>query len=106
MKEFEKKKNHMLLEQAKSLRNRIQARIKSAKADYIIGQLEDCKNDPKKFWREINVLLKPGNSYSIPGFVDQTSGLNVPTDECAHYVNSFFASIGQDLFKNFGLVSC
>ena len=102
MKEFEKKKNHMLLEQGKSLRNRIQARIKSAKADYIKGQLEHCKNDPKKFWREINALLKPGNSHLIPGFVDQTSGLNVPTDECAHYVNSFFASIGQDLFKVFG----
>ena len=68
----------MLLEQGKSLRNRIQARIKSAKADYIKGQLEHCKNDPKKFWREINALLKPGNSHIIPGFVDQTSGLNVP----------------------------
>ena len=55
MKELNKNNDHVLLERGKSLRNKIQARIKNTKAFYIKGRLVNVKNDPKKFWREIHV---------------------------------------------------
>ena len=39
---------------ASRLRNRVNQAVRSAKADYIKGELEHCQHDPKKYWRVID----------------------------------------------------
>ena len=85
---------------ARRLRNWSNNAIKAAKADYIQGQLEENKKDPKKFWRSIKQVL----SDNITGLIDIKGPLNnesLPKNQQAQVINDFFTGIGEKLAVQF-----
>ena len=56
------------------------------------------KSNPRKFWRIINSFLVNSEDSVYDGqFVDPLSGLNVPIDNVAIFLNDYFANIGSRL---------
>ena len=55
---YRKTKNHFIWEICKYLRNRCTALIQGAKAAYIKNILHRTTDDPRKFWKLINNLIK------------------------------------------------
>lgn len=73
--------------------------MRIAKADFIQTNLRLNSEDPKKFWEELNKLIK---NKSTPKQIELTDDNNQPLTptEAPSYINSFFAQIGSNLAKN------
>ena len=61
--------------------------------------METHKDDPKKFWKELNTLIPNSNSASNQCFdnIKDESNNIIPQDLLPNYVNTFFANIGLEL---------
>ena len=69
--------------------------------DYIKSSLNNNKNDPKKFWKNIQEILlsKPMNKkYTI--LTDTDTNEPVEINNVADYINDFYINIGPNLEKN------
>ena len=70
--------------------------IKNARADFVKDQLETHKDDPKKFWKELNTLIpnsKAASSQCFNNIKDESKNI-IPQELLPNCVNTFFANIG------------
>ena len=80
---------------AKYLRNQTNKNIRGAKASYIKDQLDACKNDSSKFWRQIKAVY-PNKSIRDKHEIKLKVGNDLITqDRVAEYINEFFINVGS-----------
>ena len=87
---------------ARMLRNNVGSLIDSAKKNFLNDEFISSKNDPKKFWRNINTVLpnsKRNEKSKI--LLKNNSGENIDEIRTADYINEFFSNIGPNLAKDF-----
>lgn len=89
-----------LLPKAHRLRTESKRAMRNARSNLIKQKLDNFSDDPKKFWREINSLIKkaPANA-SIT--LDDHEGSPIPPDKIPNHINMFFATIGLQLAEKF-----
>ena len=83
----------------RKLRNLVNISIKNARADFVKDQLETHKDDPKKFWKELNTLIpnsKTASSQCFNNIKDENENI-IPQNLLPNCVNTFFANIGVQL---------
>ena len=85
----------------KAKRNKIKREIEKAKKQYYYNLFENCKNDPKKIWKEINVLTKKDQKAksSLPKFikVDEEGNMTTNPKFIINKLNKHFVSKGPKL---------
>ena len=82
---------------AKQLRNILSMDIKTAKANFIKTELNNNKNNPKKFWKQINELLPNSKGSEIQELYDETTGEIFNGEGINDHINNYFANIGPRL---------
>ena len=80
------------------MRNQAKSLVKFAKIDFIKEQLEQNKEDSKKFWRNIKSIVPDCNNNNIIHLEDENK-LPIPESDVANYINNFFTSIGPRLAR-------
>ena len=85
-----------LFEVCKYLRNKVNKLIRSAKSVYIQNNLDINHNNPKKFWRILNSVVKNTSTYvSDIIFKDPRTNLDVPPNRTSDFLNEYFINIGN-----------
>ena len=80
----------------KRQRNIVNSMIDSAKRDYISKLLDRNAACPKKFWKQINQLLKGDNGvYQLPRFVDPTNNEEILLGNESVFLNEYFCNISR-----------
>ena len=86
---------------ARRRRNEVKNLMKHAKSNLIKDNMDEHKNDSKKFWKSLSDILftklnKPNSKISLKDAQD-----NMITDDkiAANLMNDFFTSVGPDLAK-------
>ena len=99
LKAYLKSKSENDKKEMRRLRNLVNITVKNARAEYVKDQLETHKNNPKKFWKELNTLIpnnKAASSQCFNNIKDENDKL-ISQDILPNCVNSFFANIGLEL---------
>ena len=92
---FRKTRNQYILEICKYLRNKCNSLIRNAKAAYVKQSLVRTADDPRKFWKSINNILKgPKSDVTAHEFIDSTTGEVISRDGICNYLNNYFANVG------------
>ena len=92
------KKDNDKIEMRK-IRNLVNISIKNARAKFVKDQLETHKDDPKKFWKELNTLIpnnKATSNQCFNNIKDERKKI-IPQELLPNCVNTFFANIGVQL---------
>ena len=77
--------------------------IRKSKSKCIQSTLTNSRNDPKRFWNEINKLLGAGKDPSKSIKTIQNDVGDILCDsEAAEYLNDYYVSIGSVLAQDFG----
>ena len=67
-------------------------------------ELENNKNDCKKFWKNIHEVLPIGvKSHKSINLINLDTNIDISENDTAEYINSFFAGIGPKLARNFDM---
>ena len=76
------------------LRNTATKMIRNAKDNYVRNALEENKEDHKRFWRDLNVLLDPtkGKKNDI-SLLDENDNL-ICANNIPHLLNTYYAELG------------
>ena len=91
-----KTKNQYIWEICKYLRNKCNGLIRNAKARYIKNNLARNTDDPKKFWKIINNLLKgPKREIVAHEFIDNNTGEVIKQDDICDFLNNYYVNIGR-----------
>ena len=91
-----KTKNQYIWEICKYLRNRCNSLIRNAKAIYIKSNLARNVDDPKKFWKTINNLLKgPKREMVAHEFIDNNTGETIRQGNICDFLNDFYVNVGR-----------
>lgn len=98
--EAHKSDNPNDLQHAKKLRTDVKRAIRNARAEFIKNKLTDVADNPRKFWLEINKLIKHKTESNKIELADD-NGTAIPEIETADHINRFFSSIGSNLASNF-----
>ena len=77
--------------------NRCNVAFKLAKRKYILENLTEFADNPKKFWQYIREIMPKGQSHQILKLVDDQSNQSIPYDQTAQYINDFFSQVGPSL---------
>lgn len=88
------------LKHAKELRTEAKRAVRNARADFIKSNLEEHSNNPRKYWEEINKLIKHKSSEKKIELKDLDNSI-IPDETAATYINNYFSSIGPNLEKKF-----
>lgn len=88
------------LSKAKELRTSTKRDIRNACSEYIQNNLSNNSNNPRKFWEEINKIVKNKNSNNSIELKNDSGDL-VPAEDTTNFINDFFSSIGPNLAKKF-----
>ena len=101
------KANPTLLEMAKATRRDINAKTRIGEENYFKDKLEKLSNNPTKFWRELNQLIgKTGAGHPEIILDHHITGAEVKGSYVPDYINSFFSSVGGNLFDGLGNAPC
>ena len=85
---------------SKYMRTKIKKLIFKEKRFLIITELNNNKKNPKKFWREINGLIKTNNSHDITyRLLDVDTGELVICGNESDYINKFYVNVGMKVQK-------
>ena len=87
--------------EARKLRNLTKKGVDKARADFTKSNLNSCKNDSKKFWKELREILPNDKSNKRFGLVDQSSRHRVEENNTANYINKYFSEVGPELASKF-----
>ena len=87
-------KNHDDKQFAKTIRNRCNIAFRMAKRRYILDNLTEFADNPKKFWQHIREILPKKHSQSLLTLFDDQSGHPITHAQTADYINNFFAQVG------------
>ena len=101
LKKFRSSKLEIDKIEMRRMRNLVNISVKNARAVFIKDQLEIHKNDPKKFWKELNSLIpnnKSKNNQNFNNIKDDDLTI-IPKDQLSNSVNTYFANIGLVLDK-------
>ena len=93
---FMKNRDEFYLNRARSLRCQINRAIKYSKAAVIKDSLDEAHDNPKKFWRVMNSVLKPELPVQPPVLIGG-DGFMKTNQESVDYLNNYFAKIGSVL---------
>lgn len=81
---------------AKNLRTSTKRDLRNARADFIQNNLKNKADNPRKFWEEINTLIKNTRKANKIELIDN-DGNRVDKDKTPDFINNFFSSIGPTL---------
>ena len=84
-------------ERAKQIRNELSTNINSAKSNFIRTELENNKNNPRKFWKQINELLPNMKNAEVLELQDMLTSETFSGEKLNDHINNYFANIGQTL---------
>ena len=102
LKLFERTKNPTDWTTYKRLRNEVKRGVREAREYFTVKTLERTAGDHKKFWKVIqDIFPRSNSSCSTFTLIDQKDNNEVPSSQTADYINSFFATIGQNLALSF-----
>ena len=92
--------------QAKTLRNEAKIAFKLVREEYIKSKLEEFKDDPKKFWNELNNVI-PVNKCKTNDIFNLVDGNSeaLSNDVTSTYVNNYFSTIGSSLAAEIGNIN-
>lgn len=92
-------KNNSDWERAKKLRNQVSAKCKKAKDEYTKETIENNKENPKKFWLNLNKLWGDKRSKPINDLLlaKSDTGGKCNSNETCNIFNTFFTSIAHDI---------
>lgn len=93
-------KNDQDLITARNLRTEVKRSLRNAKADFIQTNLRNNSEDPKKFWEELNKLIKSKTTSPQINLKDDNNQLVLPNDT-PNFINNFFSMIGPNLAQSF-----
>ena len=92
---YKRTKNQFIWDICKYLRNRCNSMIQGAKATYIKNILLRTTNDPRKFWKSINNLLKgPKKEIIAHEFLDANTGEVINETDICDFLNNYYVNIG------------
>lgn len=74
--------------------------IRNARSDFIKDKLSQTSDNPRKFWRELNSLIKQKASSSSIQLVNE-AGTQIAPHEVPEHINTYFSTIGPSLAKQF-----
>ena len=85
------------------MRNNVGKLIEDAKKNYLNDEFLATKNDPKKFWRNINSIIPNNNKKKEKSkiFLKDDMGKDVEENNTSNYINEFFSNIGPNLAKKY-----
>ena len=91
---------------AKALRNEAKIAFKSIQEEYIKAKLDEFKDDPKKFWSELNNVIPENKckSNEVFNLLDKNSKA-LSNDVASTYVNDYFSTIGSTLAAGIGTIN-
>ena len=69
----------------------------SDKSEYIKDQLNENRDNPKKFWKRINSEIIPEKHKSTFNFVNQENDTLFKEEEIPNIINDYFSEIGPNL---------
>ena len=81
---------------ARKMRNKTKILINRAKMDYYTDQLDDNKDDPRKYWQHIFTVLnknRTNNKFNL----ENDDGNVLDQREVPDFINNFFTTIGAKL---------
>ena len=90
-------KLHADWDRAKQIRNELSTNIKTAKSNFIRTKLENNKNNPKKFWKQINELLPNTKGAEVLELQDELTLETFNGEHLNDHINDYFANIGPAL---------
>ena len=88
---------------AKNARNRLNLDIKNIKAEFIQENLEIHQGDPKKFWKDVQIILPKKGKSNFRNYILKND-LNEPIYDpkiAANFLNSYFVNVGPKLAERF-----
>ena len=71
--------------------------IIKTKSNYITTQLNESKNNPKRFWRSMREVLPQRNTSIIKRLIDTENNSKIEKDRLPSFINTLFANIGHHL---------
>ena len=84
---------------ARKIRNQTKTLLNKAKSDYYINQLDENRNDPKKFWQHIFTVLNKNKSDNILNLEDDNGDM-LDQKDVPDFINEFFTTIGAKLVSD------
>ena len=81
---------------ARKIRNRTKNLINKAKADYYTNQLDDNRDDLRKYWQHIYTILNKNKKDNKLNLQD-SNGNSLDQKDVPDFINDFFTSIGAKL---------
>ncbi|XP_057295756.1 uncharacterized protein LOC130624171 [Hydractinia symbiolongicarpus] len=89
-----------ILKQYRSIRNDINHKIRKAKYQYYKDHFTSCKNNIRKFWKEVNQIIncKQVKDESPNVIISNGKTYNNPTD-ITEQLNSYFVNVAPSLIK-------
>ena len=82
---------------ARQMRNIANKMTRSAKAEFVKGELELTSDDPRKFWRRIKEHVLPDCKTVTLNLVDEYTSESIPDEDMPNRVNDFFTDIGLNI---------
>ena len=80
---------------AKDLRNVTNLNICQAKRDFILDELKEKDDDPKKFWKVIQKVVPTGKLSTSQDILLKHEGEKIGRAEVATYINDYFINVGN-----------
>ena len=91
-------KNCLYITLARTQRNLVNSLIERAKRNLIMTTLDNNASVQKKFWRQINILLKGKDETVLQTrLFDPATKSNVPLGSEGNFLNSYFCNIAERL---------
>ena len=106
-KEARRKKDPVLWRKATFLRNRVEMVIKTFKREKIKSELEQNRDNPKRFWGNINSLIGKKDNVSVQRLNSENGDEVYEGPQLAEHINNYFAEIGSrlatDIIESYGI---
>ena len=80
-------------------RNIMNANIRQAKRDFVLNELDNCKNNSKRVWQTIRSVLPGGKGNAKQDILLKEDGEKVRKEEVAHHINEFFINVGNIVYR-------
>ena len=84
---------------ARRIRNRTKALVNKAKVDFYTNQLNDNKDDPRKYWQQIYTVLNKNKNENRLNIEDDNGNV-LEHEYVPEFINNFFTTIGAKLVKD------
>ena len=83
------------------LRSLVTSLIRKVRKTYFINKLQDCKSNPRSFWKAISLILPNRNDKSsISSLIVDKKELTSDDKDIANAMNAYFTSIATTLLAN------